>query len=651
MMSDAADPKVVQLRKAMETPEKKLRAKPKEDKPKSGSGGDGPPPIDPRGKAPTTLPPDAPVKALGTLDGDYFYLDALGQLRRLAAEKHGRLHIISLFGGEAYLSLTWPTWKLEREEWVRKATFDHGRLADVLMTTCTRIGPWDPAHKVRGCGSWREDDGTLVMHCGHKLWISSRGHSIALDTGVRDDLLYPRRAPLAEPDFAGEPGPKLRDQLLTWNWARDETDAMLVAGWIMCAILGQAQHWRPAIWITGGKNRGKSTVQKLINWIFGDAGIIRPANATPAFIYQTIGDSCLPVSLDEFEAKADNAMQEKVIELMRIAASGGEVGRGGTENNPKTYNLRSCFLFGSINVQALSPQDRSRLAICELMPLTREGKDQFELEFDAEALEDDDVALGSRESWARVGRQLRGRLLTQWPRYTKTFRAYRHSLIAVGHDTRAAEQFGALGAGYDVAMFDAFDLVRAQEWAARLPAATLAETTGYEDNARGCLNHLLMATPDLVRHGTRETVSHYILKSREDFERGYFGNDPSDASRVLAKIGIRAYQAKELMLVDGNMRQPWMVAVSNSNPGLREIYAQTAWKGRPDAPGTWGQALRDLPMAGKPFQMRIDKIKQWVTPLWWDVVFEQSEPDAAERGQVAAKHLETDDQPRMKEME
>jgi hypothetical protein len=628
-VTDAADDKVVQLRKAIETPAKKVRAKPKVEKEKPGGGsGEGPPPSDPRGKKPLRLPPDAPVKALGKLGTDAFYLDCDGQLIKLAPTEHGRTHILTLFGGKEYLAEIWPVWKQDKDgDWHKTGDFNHADIAPVLIGSARDKGIWDPAHKVRGCGAWLEDDGTLVMHCGDKLVMNVRGHSVTTETGVREDLLYPKRAPLPHPEFSGEPGPRLFDMLREWNWARDDVDAALVQGWILCAMLGAAQPWRPAIWITGGKGRGKSTVQKLINWLFGDAGIIRPANATPAFIYQTIGDSCLPVSLDEFEAKADNAIQERVLELMTVAASGGEVGRGGTENNPKTYNLRSCFLFGSINVQALSPQNRSRLAICELLPLNAAG-DQEEFEFDEDAPEDDDVTLGTRESWARTGKQLRGRLLVQWPRYIKTFRAYRFCLLQVGHDKRAAEQFGALGAGYDLSMHDDFSMERAKEWAARLPPATLSETTGYEDNARGCLNHLLMATPDLVRHGTRETVSHYLQESRADLDCNVHRNDvESSATRVLAKLGIRVVRADVDELLDGKLQFPWLIEVSNSNPGLREIFAQTAWKGRPDAPGTWGQALRDLPLAGKPVQKRIDKIKQWVTPLRWDVVFDTDGDD------------------------
>lgn len=637
-MTDAPDDKVVQLRKSIETPAKRVRAKPKEEKDKkTGGAGDGPPPFDPRGKKPTRLPENSPVKALGKLGTDNFYLDCDGQLIKLSPTEHGRTHILLLFGGKEYLADTWPAWKEDKDgEWIKKDDFNHADIAPVLIASARDKGLWDPAHKVRGCGTWLEDGNTLVMHCGDRLVMNVRSHIVPAQTGVRDDLLYPKRAAIPEPEFNGEPGPRLVDQLRTWNWARDEVDPQLVLGWIMCAMLGAAQPWRPAIWITGGKGRGKSTVQKLINWIFGDAGIIRPANATPAFIYQTIGDSCLPVSLDEFEAKADNAIQERVLELMTVSASGGEVGRGGTENNPKTYNLRSCFLFGSINVQALSPQNRSRLAICELMPLGGAGE-QSEFEFDEDAPEDDDVTLGTRASWARTGKQLRGRLLLQWPRYIKTFRFYRFCLLQAGHDKRAAEQFGALGAGYDLALFNDFDKERAKEWAAKLPPATLAETTGYEDNARGCLNHLLMATPDLMRRGTRETVSHYLQEARKNIEDTQRNDAESDAIRELAKLGIRVVRGATDMLIGDKLQFPWMIEVSNSNPGLRDIFAQTAWKGRPDAPGTWGQALRDLPTlgyagAGKPVQKRIDKIKQWVTPLMWDVVFDFDGDDEKKEG-------------------
>lgn len=637
-MSEAKDEKVVKLRDAYKNAEP--RKKPAS---KKGGGEEPPasPPPEPPAPPPTQpelLPEDAPVKALGHRDGVYFYLDAAGQMRALREDKHGRLHIISLFGGTGYLIDTWPVWQLIEDKWVRKREFAHGRIAPVLMSSCHQKGVWDPVDKVRGCGTWMEDDGALVMHCGTRLWISSDGVVRPEEAGVRNALLYPRRPALPEPEFEdrSHPGHRMLEQLDTWSFKRPDIDPQLVLGWIIAAMLGQAAPWRPMMWVTGASRTGKSTLQRLVEWTLGSS-LIKPSNTTQAYVYQRIGDSALPVALDEFEAKADNKRQEDVIELMRIAASGGELGRGGSDGEAKTFTLRSCFSAFSILIPPLPPQDRSRMAIIELKKLLR---DEEEGELDLEAPAEQDLALGSREKWARTGRQLRARVLAQWPRYLRTFRVYFHALTRAGHDVRAASQFGALGAGCDLALYDTLEAENAVEWAKHLPASNLAETTGYSNESEGCLQHLLSATPDLVRQGTRETISYYIGRAKIDAEQSVRTNDPDDASRVLAKIGIRVYRDATLITSDnaGRTTPVWWVAVSSTHPGLNAIFHGTHWKGKPGAPGTWAQALRGLPGASEnAVRMRIDGNRHWVTAIQFDTVlppFNDTE-DADEIREVA----------------
>lgn len=590
----------------------------KRDKKTRKLGGEGSPPtLPPAPTLPERLPEDAPVKALGHNSGVYFYLDKSGQMRDLREDKHGRLHIISLFGGWEYLRETWPVWTVNDGAWVKKREFAHAFLAPVLMSSCVEKGVWDPIDKVRGCGSWVEDDGALVMHCGHKLWIAREGVVHSDEAGIRDALLYPRRAPLPEPLFEDldDPGPRLLEMLDTWTFKRRDADPHIVLGWMVAAMLGQAAPWRPMMWVTGASRTGKSTLQRLVEWILGSA-LIKPANTTQAYVYQRIGDSALPVALDEFEAKAENRRQEDVIELMRIAASGGELGRGGADGAAKTFTLRSCFAAFSILIPPLPPQDRSRMAIVELGKLRRQDDDEPTL--DLVARFDEDLALGSKEKWARTGRQLRARVLKQWPRYRQTFRVYFQALVNAGHDVRAANQFGALGAGCDIALYDALEKKNALNWAEMLPARNLAETKGYLNESEGCLQHLLSYTPDLIRSGTRETVAHYLRRARIDAEQNARTNDSEDASRVLAKMGIRVYRDREL--TDGSAKV-WWIAVSSTHSELARVFANTQWKGKPGAPGTWVQALRGLPGASETaVRLRMDGTRHWCTQILFDEV-------------------------------
>jgi len=616
--------------KAAEKRPRKTRAKPADkDAPKGGGGGgggDGGPPMEKPG-LPERLPDNAPVKALGTLEGMYYYLDALGQLRKNKQSEHGRLHILDLFGGWEYLRETWPVWTkvdtAEGEKWVKKSEFNHAFLAPVLMASCQEKGVWDPSDRVRGCGTWIEDNGDLVMHCGGHLWRSSDGTVLREEAGIRGDILYPRRAPLGEPVFTGleQTGARILDQLETWNFRRGELDQRIVLGAIVAALLGQAPTWRPMLWVTGGKGTGKSTLQKLIEWIIGERAAIKPAATSQAYVYQKIGDSSLPVLLDEFEAKDDNKRAQDVIELMRIAASGGELGRGGSENNPRTYTLRTCFMAFSILIPPLSPQDRSRMAIVDLRPLRLNNE---EAEFDFDLPDDHDMALGSKERWTKTGKELRGRVLKQWPRYQRTYRAYFHALLKAGHEHRAAQQFGALGAGQDLALHDSLDPTNVARWLQMLPPSSVSETKEVDGEPEGCLKHLLAAPLDAIRSGTRETVAHYLRAARRDMERGDMVNEPDNPARLLEKIGIRVVRDKEMVMPDDNGRDVpvWWIAFANNHPRLSDIFKDTHWRGRAGASSAWVQALGGL--AGvdeKKMQMRFDHSKNWTTRILWDAVF------------------------------
>lgn len=620
------------LREAMKTPAQRVKAKPK----KPGQKDEGATPAvekaprPPRPRVPETLPEDAPVTALGTKEGLYYYIDNLDQVRKLKPTDHGRTGILDLFGGWDYLRATWPKYELDKTEWILKHDFDHAALAPAMMKSCHDKGVFDPEDKVRGCGTWMEDDGTLVMHCGQTLFTSAavRGAAIIHDqaAGERGGLLYPRRPALPTPILDDKRALEtvaedILEKLDTWTWKRPLIDPEIFIGSMVASLLGQAAPWRPVTWVNGGKGTGKSTLARMKEWVLGHGAVIKPTNTTQAYIYQRIGDSALPVLLDEFEAKQDNKRLDDVIELMRAAASGGEVGRGGSEGTAKTYFLKSEFSAFSILRPAMSPQDISRMAFLELGKLKRDD-DLPEFNFDAP--QNHDMVLGAREKWTRYGRLLRGRILMQWPRYLKTFAAYHHELIRAGHDPRAATQFGVLGANFDIAKWDSFDIENATAWAKKLPAADLDEGKGYLPEPEGCLQHLLAATTPEYARGAQETVAHYLRTAQADIIGDKRSNDPSDANRILARMGIRIFRDGEVSgfePITGAVQRRWWIAVSSTHPQLAQVFKETHWKGRSGAPGAWAQALRGLEGTGKTFQMRIDGNKGWVTPLAWDVVF------------------------------
>jgi len=160
--------------------------------------------------------------------------------------------------------------------------------------------------------------------------------------GVRDDEL---KGPSGRRFNLRKPGEELLKLLGTWNWKRSEIDAQLLLGWIAAAMIGGALKWRPMAWVTGGAGTGKSTLQHLLDALFGEGGLIDCADTTAAGVYQLLGHRTLPVAIDELEADADNTRVMSVIKLARLAASGGRMMRGGSDHQSVSFEMRSCFFF------------------------------------------------------------------------------------------------------------------------------------------------------------------------------------------------------------------------------------------------------------------------------------------------------------------
>lgn len=589
----------------------------------TGSGGDAPPPSDGGGRhvPPMRLPFHSPVHALGVNGREYYFLNARGQFQMLLDKDIGRNAIVGMFGGDEYLREQWPRYARDGRTVIN---FDHGMMSPVLISSCHDKGIWSPDDNVRGVGTWAEDDGTLVMHCGDFLFLSD---GLKTATGLRGKMLYPAAPPQPHPDdtaAAGPGGPAdvLLKKLKSWHWHRGDLDAKLHLGWIGAGIYGAAPDWRPIEWITGGSGTGKSKLMKLTRWIFGSRAMIKSEDATTAGVKQRVRDTALPVSIDELESEGTNAKARDIVKLARIASSGGEALRGQPGGTAQVFVSRNTFQFSSIVIPSLPQQDKNRMAILSLDKVEWEGaKRSREPGEDLDEDEDeDDTVLGNKREWERVGRGLRGRALAEWHRYKKTLKAYRRALEEEGHNARGCDQFGALGAAYDCMMFKGFDADRARQWSALLPAATLPETSGYASSHQSCLVHLLGATIDVWKGGARESVARLLRQAR--IERGDKGINDKPSVSALEQIGVKIFRHK-----DDPDGRAWLIAISNTHPGLARIYRETDWSGIAGAPGAWAQMTARLDGAittnseGGPLRLRFDGNLNYCVAMPWETVF------------------------------
>jgi hypothetical protein len=622
----------------------RAKAKPKKNKPKKK---DEQPPFYPP-PPPPFLPPDAPVKCLGHLGLHYYFLDAVGQVIMLEAKEISRNNILAIFGGDDYLIVTFPSYDKHGN---RTGEWKHGELSPILIKTCQMAGLWNPRDKVRDVGCWVEDDGTLVFHCGDIL-VTSRGRT---GTGLRGKLVYPTAPKLPEPildapagdgarhatpnwgpeEWATVEGPAARvmERLVTWHYARQFIDPVLILGDICCAMLGAAPGWRPMMLVTGESRTGKSTLLGGLKAIIGTDAFISSGNATQAAVARLVGQTTKPVFLDEMERNYNSTRADELIELLILASSGETLDRGTPGAETNSFVARNCFVLSAINLPGLKQQVLNRVFVIELGLLDSAAPARLASESKDVAKDQVEEVWGSRAMLERLGRELRGRLLGQWPRYQETLFTYRRELFQLGHDRRSADQFGSALTAYDLVMFDDVSEQRAKALASWLLASKTAEVAENLSHQQQYINWLLQLKVAIGARGGRQmTISKLVRRARADVE-GSVEEDQSDARTALTQIGFRTFRHSGGKPYDSNNQAPrWIVAIATEHAGLAELLVGTPWHMRAGSTSGWTDMLRRLPGAemhnpetGRRRRIRIDGRLTYVVFIPWETLFNEEE--------------------------
>jgi hypothetical protein len=567
------------------------------------------------------LPEDSPVIPLGKMGDICAYLDELGQYVELKARDHNRLNLQSLFGRkfDPFVTDHWPRITIVKDAHGNKEPVVTGwrpeLVAEALMVRAADRGVWSPHDKVRGAGAWLSNgsdggEGDLVLHLGDKLLVIAKLENaerpatalpwVEQEPGLVGSMVYPTAAalhgPAIEPAPAApdkkNPGQRLLNLFRTWQWQRPEIDPELMLGLACAAMLGGALKVRPLLWLTGGYGTGKSSLQQAIKWLFGPGGMLTTSDPSAAAIRQILKHASLPVGLDEAEATEDNSRMNALVKLARDAATGSLTIRGGSNHEAVTFTVRSCFLFSSILIPPLLPQDRSRMAILNLQPLDKSAAPPRITE----------------RGMAKLGAQLLRRLVDQWPRAEATIDAYRDAMRKLGLDSRGQDVYGTLLAMKDLALYDELPVEDMLHGIAeRLRPWLLAELDSNDADSQSCLNHLLTYAIDSGGDSRQlQPIGWWICRASgyavPDAD-GTGGETPTmeqskAANRVLGRLGV-AVVRKEAMphtLASGAIatRSGQYIAIHNKHTGLLRVFAGTQWAGRPGADGVWKQSLQRL---------------------------------------------------------
>ncbi|WP_164743055.1 hypothetical protein [Mesorhizobium sp. Z1-4] len=519
-------------------------------------------------------------------EGLVYAISTTGHMRRM--EKWDVQSLTDLYAPDANsLLFFWPArgkkmvYDPELEKMVEKLVVNRVERDKAMMcmiNEAARKPDFDPNTQHRGRGGWEDKQGRFIWHSGGWLWsVKPKGAATQLERSrpaQHEGFLYTRQAGTIEPwneAVAAQESPARRilEDLRTWNWQRPFLDPLLVLGWIATALMGGALKARPIVFTTGGAGVGKSRLQELVRSAL-DGAVINSVNTTAAGIYQRVKLDALPFMVDELESKPGSTRAESVIELARVAYTGGDISRGGQDHEATTFTARNSFFFSAIIPPPMGAQDKTRMAILNLQQLERPGNSGRELILQPET----------------DGRMLLRQVMDGWTDFRdRLLPDYATILSAQGMSARAIDTYGTLLAAAQLligeeAMEDVgLPVTDAESLGAAIATATEADRTENLDHWHKAVDMLYQSSIEAWRDGVKPTVGEVC----DLFMRGNFTREEARIRLQLVNLGV----------MDATWAGPNagpVLAIPGDGQVLRRIYADSEFK-----QGNWIAALKQAP--------------------------------------------------------
>jgi hypothetical protein len=530
-----------------------------------------------------TMPPECPVKVVGRdSDGLVYCISTTGHMRRI--ERWDMPTLTDLFAPKLnYMMWAWPGFgkkKVFDEEAgamvekliVNRVERDKAMMA--IINDASRKPDFDPNTQHRGRGGWEDTQGRFVWHSGGWLWSIDGKRLQHARPAQHEGYLYTRQAATIEPwaesvSQEESPARRILADLQTWNWKRPYLDPVLVLGWIATALMGGALKARPIVFATGGAGVGKSRLQEVIKSALAGA-VITSVNTTAAGIYQRVKQDSLPFMVDELESKAGSNRPESIIELARVAYTGGDISRGGQDHEATTFTARNSFFFSAIIPPPMGAQDKSRMAMLNLGQLDRPGRTERELTLKPET----------------DGRMILRQIMDGWREFSdKLLPDYAAILSQRGLSARSIDTFGTLLAAAELLVGPAaleevgLPVAEADHLGDLIAEATAADRTESLDHWHKAVDILFQSAIDQWREGVKPTIGSVC----EDIRL-----DKQDLAYARQRLELVNLGCKEKGWAAPNAGP--VLAIPAYGPQLHRIFGDTDFH-----KGGWYEALKQAP--------------------------------------------------------
>jgi putative DNA primase/helicase len=423
--------------------------------------------------------------------------------------------------------------------------------------------------RVRGRGAWVTNE-QPVFHSGSRVW---NGQSTYEPAKVPGWYVYPVRRDLGLDLHLSQPASAekarcLLDAFEEISWENPRS-ARLLAGWTLLAPVCGVLEWRPHVWITGPAGSGKTTVLKIVSSVLGRCALTIEGASSEAGIRQDLGPDARPVLFDEAEAEDDrsSARLRAVIDLARMASSGGEVLKGSASGQAMRYCVRSCFCLVAVNPQLQHAADQTRFSRLilrkEVGPDARKWYEDFVRQNHLTFTPDYSIGMLTRS-------------VTLLPALRATIPTMITAAQIKLDDRRAADQVGTLLAGAWFCEHDDPPSLPEAESYAEAYADTRHTALERDPDAVRCLNLILTHRVDVQSNLGNVKVCLGELMTLVYRRQVTNGIQPHTAKEELSRWGIQVY----------NME----LEVANVSPQIQsKIMRGTPWASE------WGPTLKQLP--------------------------------------------------------